>query len=908
LSDEPRLEKRNSDNASQIVPYVFGTGDSSSSASFPHPFLVHLHVMSVPFPSSSVEETLVEVHCGDYYGCPGFRDAQGTKAMFNVPSDLLWDKDGSILISDSLNYCIRRVTADGVVTTVAGSPEDSTLLGSPTCMYSIPEGLLVGDMDDCSLRLVNVNGGVSVYSDLEVASSAERPADAAVRVRCPVSLLSIDTGLLVCDNHGHCIVHLDELGVVTLWAGTGVAGYRNGGLSGAQLNMPQYLLALPSEGLIIVSDFRNGCLRAVNPVTETIDDYAGVPCSTGHAKDGFRTWATFIGPDKTILLPSGNIVISDMSGSSIRMLDTQGWVTTLAGNGQRSFRHGEALSTMWRFPCGLVFDPLDGQLFVSDSENHCVRKFKLKETGARARFFQRPPVTATGGSGVGASSRLSFASIYNDPTLSTHDITLLGRTWHLHKSIIRIRLPSLLTGVCIARLEQVLLDMSSSSSSLSSSSPESSQSTDSNHKEHPYFPAIESIFHWMYTDCVPYHDVKLLMQMVRLIDVISPSSTHETHDANEFFANEEEYDLEEYADVVHQPPLTALVLINLEAHWHSACLESANSLMPRAKLVSSLFEMSKMAEGLRECILLRHVIVKDASEKPFPNSDSVSNFNHTWADYENAMRESFANEALFTEWKGSPLSSGMALLDEHCIYRPIVTLSDSMDLEVTRLSSANDSAQHEWGNDDANFRLLHAPRAVRDPSTMMLHREILASRWPYFRRAMDFGGTEHARAEMDLSESFGSDVLNMLIKFLYTGLVVSGFIHNTNIGDFWDNCVQFGFVDDQLRAKDEFREFVDAFVLHDLDSSGNPSNLIPSYHRSQEIGTEADKTMTIANLTNQFASVLELHPDTAKQQLATLSDKDFKRILMLQFGRGEYTTCDTRCLDRYHPPLDFIRG
>ena len=56
-------------------------------------------------------------------GEAGFADGQGAAARFNHPAGLARDKDGSILVADRGNHAVRRVTMEGDVSTVAGNGE-----------------------------------------------------------------------------------------------------------------------------------------------------------------------------------------------------------------------------------------------------------------------------------------------------------------------------------------------------------------------------------------------------------------------------------------------------------------------------------------------------------------------------------------------------------------------------------------------------------------------------------------------------------------------------------------------------------------------------------------------------------------------------------------------------------------
>ena len=145
---------------------------------------------------------------------------QATDARMAV-SDVAFDGQGSMYLSDTLHHRVRRVDADGVITTVAGSGELAPL----------------GD------------GG---------------PATSAA-VDFPVGVAVDRTGnLLIAEHHGNRIRKVDPHGTITTIAGTGQIGFsgERGPATELQLNQP-WGLYVGEPGLLYVADAFNARIRAV---------------------------------------------------------------------------------------------------------------------------------------------------------------------------------------------------------------------------------------------------------------------------------------------------------------------------------------------------------------------------------------------------------------------------------------------------------------------------------------------------------------------------------------------------------------------------------------------------------------------------------------------------------------------
>ena len=106
----------------------------------------------------------VRTLCGN--GQAGFADAQGADARFSDPRGLALDAEENLLVADSGNYAIRRVTMAGAVSTVAGNGEEgfadgagaAARLNSPNDLVVDGEGVIVV-ADSHNHRLRKISAG-----------------------------------------------------------------------------------------------------------------------------------------------------------------------------------------------------------------------------------------------------------------------------------------------------------------------------------------------------------------------------------------------------------------------------------------------------------------------------------------------------------------------------------------------------------------------------------------------------------------------------------------------------------------------------------------------------------------------------------------------------------------------------
>jgi sugar lactone lactonase YvrE len=180
--------------------------------------------------------------------------------------------------------------------------------------------------------------------------------------------------------NAHRVFKVDTKGVLTVFAGIGVAGYGGDGVKGgaaeAFLNFPQDV-AVDSSGNVYISDYNNFVIRKVD-TTNTITTIAGEAGQCNYNGDGKpATKFNLCRPVGLALDSTGaNLFIGDMSNCRVRKLalasDT---ISTFAGTNTCGFTGdgGPATSAELSQPDGVAVDTA-GDVFIGDSSNFRIRE------------------------------------------------------------------------------------------------------------------------------------------------------------------------------------------------------------------------------------------------------------------------------------------------------------------------------------------------------------------------------------------------------------------------------------------------------------------------------------------------------------------------------------------------------
>ena len=159
----------------------------------------------------------------------------------------------------------------------------------------------------------------------------------------------------------------------TLAGSGGTGGYGGDGYAatGAIFNGPRFV-TVDITGNVFITDYFNARVRKVE-TNGTIVDFAGNGIM-GYSGDGSAAPAGELFPLGIANDRKGNVYISDPSRNNIRKVNTLGILSTFAGNGAMGYSGdtGPALSASFDAPFGMTFDK-SGNLYIADAGNHVIR-------------------------------------------------------------------------------------------------------------------------------------------------------------------------------------------------------------------------------------------------------------------------------------------------------------------------------------------------------------------------------------------------------------------------------------------------------------------------------------------------------------------------------------------------------
>jgi len=397
-------------------------------------------------------------------GVAGFSGDGGpaTSARLNLPYGLAVDWTGAVYVADLGNNRVRRIGADGVITTVAGtgahaSAGDGGLataaqLSTPRNVAVDSTGnLYISEFEGHRVRKVTPDGKIASLAGTGIAGFRGDGGPAISALICYPAGLAVDRSgnVYIADSGNNRVrqvqgsvittvlppasaalatpvaVAVDPLGsVYTIdggtsvhaftaagkwidsFAGSSVAGFSGDGgpASKASLVYPRDLAADPYGNLYI----------ADGPRVRKVDSKGNIQTVAGdgylHAVgDGSAaTSAVLVQPSSVGLDSGGNLYIADPGTERVRLVSPSGTIVTLAGTGTAGVGTDQvaASSSPLNAPMGVAVDA-SGNVLIADTNNHRVRKVGVTRVIAN--------LVGTGAAGIGPDLQAPLSTPLHGP-------------------------------------------------------------------------------------------------------------------------------------------------------------------------------------------------------------------------------------------------------------------------------------------------------------------------------------------------------------------------------------------------------------------------------------------------------------------------------------------------------------
>ena len=257
-----------------------------------------------------------------------------TAAELYRPAGITFDHSGNLYFCDAYNNRVRKIDTAGIITTIAGNGTtayngdnilaDSAAINDPHCVALDADGnLYVTDWGNHRIRKVNIAGTITTIAGTGVAGNTgdNGPADIA-EINTPYGIVLDDTGnIYFTDDFEEVVRKINTSGIITTFAGGGLALGDNGPADSANLNGPAFL-AIDWSNNIYIAEIDNQRIRKITAATDIITTIAGNGILGLSGDNGPATSAELATPTGVAIDATGNLYIADFGNDLIRRV---GW-------------------------------------------------------------------------------------------------------------------------------------------------------------------------------------------------------------------------------------------------------------------------------------------------------------------------------------------------------------------------------------------------------------------------------------------------------------------------------------------------------------------------------------------------------------------------------------------------------
>jgi RHS repeat-associated protein len=261
-------------------------------------------------------------------GTAGFADGSAAVAMFNNPQGIAVAPNGLVYVADTANNRIRRISADGTVTTLAGDGTPGLQNGSGVqARFNAPQGIAVdsdgnvyvADTGNAAVRKIDAAGTVTTLAGDGSVGSNDSPG-ARFDGLVGIAVEGQNIYVYLADSGNHRIRRLDVSGTVITVTGA-ERGFKDGSASQARFAEPSGI-AIDSDGQIVIADAVNSLIRSVDPDLAASGSNQAVTTLAGTGirglTDGAGNVARFFMPRGLAISNSSAIIVADTGNQVLR--------------------------------------------------------------------------------------------------------------------------------------------------------------------------------------------------------------------------------------------------------------------------------------------------------------------------------------------------------------------------------------------------------------------------------------------------------------------------------------------------------------------------------------------------------------------------------------------------------------
>ena len=367
-------------------------------------------------------------------------------AAMREPAQVAIDADDNLFIADSNNFCIRKVDAvTRQIRTIAGIPGGFFFSGdggpATQAYFRVPKGvavdanrnIVIADSFNNRIRRVSSQTGMITTiagSDSGMLIRDGFPAQSA-SLLIPFNVTFDRSGnYYICDCGNNRIRKVQaSTQTISTIAGTGIASFGGDGgpALAADLDL-QYPggVVVDNTNNLYVSIVRYGRIRKINLADDTISHFAG--CSDDSCGDAVQDGYSALNSrlqfriGNTAVDPQGNLhFVEETNSHRVRRIDAgTKIITTVAGDGYGFIPPDQggpgryngdgipARSASLNFPAGIAFDT-SGNLYIADTHNYRIRKVDVR-TGIISTVAGNGTPGFSGDNGLATNAQIGYAA------------------------------------------------------------------------------------------------------------------------------------------------------------------------------------------------------------------------------------------------------------------------------------------------------------------------------------------------------------------------------------------------------------------------------------------------------------------------------------------------------------------